>query len=159
MCDFGGIAPRDNSQHFFTAYVCSRLVITSTADRNVGFWRRNQLHGAFYSSTVRISIRFTYNTLSKGLLTWRSIMHFSNSQRLLRRVRALHRCIKPEWLLKGICKTPDHKEPERSGLNSCLSSPRRAQTISAWYIIAQKEGFVKYLLKFISGITVYPFMP
>ena len=34
MCDFGGTRPRDNSQHFFTAYVCSRLVITSTADRN-----------------------------------------------------------------------------------------------------------------------------
>lgn len=33
MCDFGGIAPRDNSQHFFTAYVCSRFLPTSTAVR------------------------------------------------------------------------------------------------------------------------------
>ena len=37
MCDFGGIAPRDNSQHFFTAYVCSRFLTTSTAVRSVGF--------------------------------------------------------------------------------------------------------------------------
>ena len=33
MCDFGGTRPRDNSQHFFTAYVCSRFLTTSTAVR------------------------------------------------------------------------------------------------------------------------------
>ena len=37
MCDFGGITPRDCSQHFFTAYVCSRFLTTSTAVRSVGF--------------------------------------------------------------------------------------------------------------------------
>lgn len=33
MCDFVGISSRDFSQHFFTAYVCSRFA-TYAADRN-----------------------------------------------------------------------------------------------------------------------------
>ena len=37
MCDFGEISLRDYSQHFFTAYVCSRFLTTSTAVRSVGF--------------------------------------------------------------------------------------------------------------------------
>ena len=137
MCDFGEISLRDYSQHFFTAYVCSRFLTTSTADRNCRIFDGGINSTALFTAAphafryVLLTTRFQKDYLREGPSCTFPIhkgycgesVHYTGVSNL-----------NDSW--RVYAKPPNHKEPERSGLNSCLSSPRRAQTISAWYIIA-----------------------
>ena len=132
MCDFDGISPRDFSQHFFTAYVCSRFAITYAADRNCRIFDGEINSTVLFTAAphafryVLLTTRFHKDYLREGSSCTFPIhkgyygesVHYTGVSDL-------------DDSLRVYAKPPNLKDSERSGLNSCLSSPRRAQSISA----------------------------
>ena len=73
MCDFGGTRPRDNSQHFFTAYVCSRFLTTSTADRNCRIFDGEINSTALFTAAPHAFKRITYVKVHNALFQFTKV--------------------------------------------------------------------------------------
>lgn len=75
-------------------------------------------------------IHFAYPSLSKGLLVLRSMVCFSNSQRLLRQARTPHRSINPVTASYGYLLNPQPAAPGQDALGLITIYPRPDEPIS-----------------------------